>query len=223
MLLPPILGRLVDSGDRTGAERIASDFLNFFLMIAIPFAIGALLAGPSIVALLADAQTAYASRWVTCLVVLGTSLYGISVLHYQAAYVLARMQLVMMANLIGAILNIALNALLLYIFRDLTVAALASLISYGATTLYIVFALRRDWHFRIDWGRIGKFIIATIPMAVLLMLLGLRPLAVNPMGVMPLIGLVAGAATIYFVILWMWGGLRLQTITQIAAARSLGS
>ena len=220
MLLTPILGRLVDSGEQAGAQRLSSDFLHFFLMIAIPFAVGAALAGPSIVALLANNQTAEASRWVTCLVVVGTALYGVSVLYYQGAYVLGRMRLVMIANLIGVSLNIALNTVLLYLFRNLTVAALASLLSYGATTLYVVLALRQDWSFQLDWGRIGKFVLAMLVMAGALLLAGLRPLSVSTLSLWSLVGVIGLGAALYFAVLALIGGLGLQAIARIAANRS---
>jgi O-antigen/teichoic acid export membrane protein len=220
MLLPPILGKLVDSGDRAGAKRLASDFLHFFIMIAIPFAVGATLAGPSIIALLANSETAEMSRWVPCLVVVGTTLYGVSVLYYQGAYVLGRMRLVMIANLIGVTLNLTLNAVLLHFFRNLTVAAVASLLSYGATTLYVVNALRAEWSFELDWPRIAKFFAATLVMGVALYAFGLRPLSISPLSVWTLLGAIGTGVAIYFGVLALLGGLGLQLISRIAENRS---
>lgn len=223
MLLPPILSRLVDSGERVGAQLLASDFLHFFLMIAIPFAVGAALAGPSIVALLANRETAEASRWVTCLVVVGTALYGVSVLYYQGAYVLGRMRLVMIANLIGVSLNIALNTVLLYLFHNLTVAALASLLSYCATTLYVVLALRQDWSFQLDWSRIGKFAFSTSVMAAVLLAAGLQPLTVSSLSLWPLLGIIILGGALYFGILGFTGALKFQALVRIATNRAAGN
>jgi O-antigen/teichoic acid export membrane protein len=218
MLLPPILARLMDAGDRLSAERVASDFLHFFLMIAAPFAMGALLVGPSIIALLADPQTAYISRWVTAMVVLGTALYGFTLFCYQAAYVLGRMRIVMIANLIGAGLNLSLNIILLIIFRNINVAALACLLSYGATATYIAWALRGDWHFHLDPHRIAGFFGAACLMGAALMAIGFRPLTVSSLPLPYLAIAIIFAVAAYFVTLWLIGGLQLSSITQLEAS-----
>jgi len=219
MLLAPTLARMVDTGDKKGAERLTSGFLNFFFMVAVPYAVGALFVGPSIIAWLSNVETAEATVWVTALVVLGTAMYGVTLICYQAAYTLRRLRFVLRANFLGAGLNIALNIVLLSIFRNLTAAAVASLISYGVTALYIVWAIRPEWRLHPDWTNFVRFVVSAAAMGCALWSFGFWPLTISRMQLSNILGAVFAAATIYFAVLWVVGGFGTNVLQILRVSR----
>lgn len=218
MVLPPLLARTVDSGNRAAAERLTSDFLHLFLMIAAPYLFGSILLGPSIIAILSDPGTAHVTRWITTFVVMGTVMYGVTLLYYQGAYVLGRMRAVLIANIIGASLNIVLNLAFLAIFRNITAAAVACFLSYGASALYVVSATQSQWHLRFDWPRVFRFIFAASLMGGMLMLEGFRPLTVSHVPILGLIGAIAGATAFYFATVWAIGDFKFDMLTRFGTS-----
>jgi O-antigen/teichoic acid export membrane protein len=214
-MLPPIIARMVDSGDKASAERIASKLLSFFLMIAIPYAVGAVMAGPTIILMLSNRDAAEATVWVTALVVVGTVFYGVSLLGFQAAYVLGKTRIVLWANLVGAALNIALNVILLRLFHNLTVAAVASLVSYVAGCVYVIWELRAIWRLHIDWANVARYVTAASAMGVVLLAVGFEPVTVRDIKVLLLLEYIALGAAIYFGVLWTIGGFNIRQMGNV--------
>ncbi len=150
-LLKPALFRMIDAGDSAGAERLLAVFLRLYLFAAIPFAAGALMTEPSLVALLTNADIARASRWVGPLVAAASIFYGATLLVSLAAYVLARTGAILHASLAGAAANLGLNLVFLPLLGDLAVPAVTTLIGYAASCLYGSRALRPLWRLRVSW------------------------------------------------------------------------
>lgn len=221
MILPPILARAVDSGALKTAEKMTSDFLHLFLTIGFPYAAGAVLVGPTIVAAIAGFETAYISRWVTGIVVIGALMYGVTLLYYQAAYVLGHMRLVAIANGLGALTNIVANVVLLSIFRNITVAAIACLVSYAVTVIYIIVVIRNSWKIALDWSRLFRCIVSTVLMAALLIFLGFRPLTVTQISLANLALAILAASALYLGIAWIFGDLKFSVKQQAEPAHKV--
>jgi O-antigen/teichoic acid export membrane protein len=216
-VLVPTLARLIDLDQQAKAEELFAGFLRLFLMVAIPFAVGALMIGPSLIAMLTNQEIGLASRWVVPLVAVGTLFYGIMRLASLIAYVLGRTRIILGANLLGAALNLALNLALLPIFRDITVAAAATMASYAVGAAYAALALRSAWPMGIDRIAVLRFCAAGAAMAGLLWFLGYRPGAPLAGTILTLSAAILAAIIGYFLALSAFGGFGRREIAQIAA------
>jgi len=200
------LSRLVDLDARQEAERLLSGFLDFFLMIAMPFALGAVMVGPSIVALLTTPAIAAASCWVTPLVAVASIFYGFMILAFQVAFVEGRTLAIIQANVIGAAINLGLNLVLIPLFKDITIPAATTLVGYMVSCGFTVLALRRIWSLRVDALSIIRYCGAALVMGGALWLMGYRPAVPRASDAGTLISTMAIAAAVYFSSLALLGG-----------------
>lgn len=206
-VMKPYLFDMMDAGHRTQAEHLVATFLQLFLMLAIPFAAGALMLGPTIVALLTTPAIAEAGRMVAPLVALASIFYGATILMSLAAFVLARTRAILGATLVGAALNLGLNLALLPLFRDLTVPAAATLLGYVASCCYMSRALRPLWRVEVSGAAVLRFCVAAAAMTAVLWLAGFRPAAVSEVGAVPLAAALVAAVAVYLAALGAAGGL----------------
>ena len=207
LLLSPSLWRLVDTGKRADAERLITIFNRGFLMIAIPFVTGALLVGPSILATLASPEIGRASAWVMPLVAAASVPFAVTTACTAVLIALNRSQRVFIAAIIGAGFDLAANLIFLPLFRTITEPAIATLLGYTASCIYMSWVLRDSWPIRLEWDGLVRFAAASGIMAVALCAIGFRPGGViSGAGVPSLIAAVAGAAVLYFGSLWLLGG-----------------
>ena len=206
VVLPTQMSRLWDQGNRIEAEYLVKLCLHMFLMIAIPFVVGALLTGPSVLALLANAKCATAARWVVPLVASGMVFYGVVLLFQQIGFVTGHNARIQGVNAIALIANFGLNATILPFLPDITVAGATTLVAYLLAATMSIRVMLPVWRIPVDWGRLMRYVVATGIMAALLLVLGYRPGLVQEVSVLRLVCDVVGAMTSYFVGLMLVGG-----------------
>jgi O-antigen/teichoic acid export membrane protein len=195
----PVLTGMIESGRRPEAERLVAAFLRVFLLLALPFAAGASMLGPTIVALLTTPEIAGAGRWVAALVAPASVFYGVAMLAVQVAYVLGRTRIVVGTKLVGAAVIVILNLLLLPWLPTITVPAAAALVASVASCAYAVAALRSSqWRMRIELGAMCRVAASTAVMTAPLWLLGYRPAAVAVVGVASVALAIGLALPLYF-------------------------
>jgi O-antigen/teichoic acid export membrane protein len=200
-VLEPSLSRIFDRGDRLGAERLLDAGLRIFLMVAVPFIVGTLMLGPSLLALLTTPEIGWVGRWVLPLAAAGSLFFGVTRLLGQAAFVLARMRAALVATLVAASVDITLNSITLPIVKDISVVAAGMLAGYAVGCLYLYWAMRVEWQIEMDWSALGRFVVAACAMGTVLWLLGYRPVAVAVADPFALIASVGLGALIYFLVL----------------------
>ncbi len=206
-VLIPAVSRLVDTGNRLEAESMVGLFVRLFLLVSIPFAFGALMVGPSLVALMAGPQIAMASRWVIPSVSVAMIFYGVMRFAALIGFVIGRMRVLVGPMLIGAFINVGANFVLLPLLQDITVAGVTTLVGYAATAIYACRSLRSEWRVALQPKSILQFVLASIVMSLALWLLGYRPAAIADFSALYL-GLAITAASItYFGMLWLLGGI----------------
>jgi O-antigen/teichoic acid export membrane protein len=206
-VLSPIVSRLVDVGDRAAAERIVTTSLSLFLMVGIPFVVGTLMVGPSLLLLLTNADVAGASRWVAPFVAAGIVCCGILWIFETVVIGLNRPKLILFADAKGAAVNLGLNVVLLFFFRTIMVPAATTLIGYAVSAAALTLSLRRLWRLQVDWWDMLRFCVAALVMAGALWGFGFRPGAVNPVGVVRVTAGAVAGGVIYFAVLALIGGL----------------
>ena len=216
-LLTPAVSRLIDQGARAEAENMIAVFVRLFLMFVIPFAVGALMIGPSILGLLATPAIGMAGRWVVPLVAVATGFFGIMRFASLVAFVLGRTRLMVAPIFVGASINVGLNLLLLPLLKDITVAGFTTLLGYVASAVYACMLLHGEWRVVIDFKSILRFCAGAAVMGGSLWLLGYSPGVVTGLGIPHLIAAVAIGVIVYFSVLWALGGFGRRELDQLGS------
>jgi O-antigen/teichoic acid export membrane protein len=206
-VLPPPLCRLWDEGKQAEAEVLVSQSLRLFHIIAIPFIVGALLAGPSVVALLTTPAMALASRWAVALIAGGMLLYGMVILLSSVAFVTRQTTVILNANIIAVVGNLGLNLLILPFYPTVTIPAAVSVLAYGLSFSYAAWKIRHFMRLSFHWPTIARALLAAAGMAALLIALGYWPGTLAVSSVTPLALHISGAIVTYFALFLLVGGL----------------
>lgn len=206
-VLPPPLCRLWDEGQRHEAEELVSQSLRLFLVLAIPFVVGALMAGPSVVALLTTPTMALAGRWAVALISAGMLFYGIVILLSGVAFVTRQTSVILTANVIAVIGNLGLNAALLPFYPDVTVPAAVSVVAYGLSFSYALYKVRPHLRITFRWPSLLRSLLAAGVMGGGLFALGYAPGSLGPTQVGQVALHIGAAIVLYFGVFLLIGGL----------------
>ena len=189
MTLFPKVAALWDT-DRATAKRYIELSNKFYLTLSIPFTVACVVVAPRALEKLGNAEIAAQSAILTVLVALGFLLYGVSVMQAQVLHGARRTGVQGGVSVVAAVLNVALNVLLIPRI-GLVGSAIATALSYGATCFMLASVARK--HLAISYypAYLARCVVASLvmlaPMAALL-----------PHGTWGLVAaLFAGAAT-YF-------------------------
>lgn len=215
MILTPLLARKVDLGHRTESEHLLATAVRLFIMVAVPFAVGMLMVGPSFLGALTTVEVANAGRWVLPVVAIAAMFYGLTMLMGSVGVALNRLRMLLRADALGMALNLGLNLALLPLLHDITVAAATTLIGYVASAAYYRYLLRPHWLLQVEWGALLRFAAAASVMGTALWAMGYRPGVVAAVSVIPLLGSIAAAAAIYCAVLSGLGGLGRREFAEI--------
>lgn len=224
VVLPASLSRLLDSGHAEQARMMIDGFVRLFLLLAIPFCVGALMMGPGIITLLAGPEIAQAGMWVTPLIAIATVFYGLTLVASQIAFVLGATRSLLTANALAAAVTIILNFAGLALFPYLEVPAVVSLIAYATAFFWIMHVIGDSWPIHFPWTDMAKGLIAAMIMGATLWLLGwhteVAGYEASHQGAGALILGIGVALTVYALILIVLGGL---TKADLQFARNLFS
>lgn len=204
-----IILRTDNRGERGAAERFLETFMKFFLMVALPFAVGTLMFGTPVVTLLTTPEIGAAGRWVPPLVAVGSIFYGIVLLMDPVALALGRNR----ASLAGYA-ALALNLILLPLFRNVHVAAMTTLVGYVVCCLWMWNLLRADWRLSVDKLALLRY-PASVIMGLVLFVLGYDPTGGRPVDILPLVGGIIIGVVVYFAALGALGGVGRAELTEI--------
>jgi len=214
-VLMPTLSRALDVGERPRAEDIVRVLVRLSLMLSVPMAVGALMTGPSLIALLANREIAVASRWAVPLIAVSAVFLGVQRVASLVAFVLGRTRTILVGTLTGAIAKTAVCLVFLPMVPDLSVPAAAALVGYAACCVYILWVLRPAWRIAVEWGAVLRYGVASVAMGGALWLLEYRPGEISNAGPAGLaVGIVAGVV-IYFMALAALGGIGRQDLRHL--------
>jgi O-antigen/teichoic acid export membrane protein len=217
MILTPLLARMVDFGHRAESEHLVATAMRLFIMVAVPFAVGMTMVGPSLLGALTRVDVGVAGRWVLPIVAAAAMFYGLTMLMGSIGIALNRLSMLLRADALGMALNLGFNLALLPLLHEITVAAATTLLGYVASAAYYFYLLREHWRFHVEWGALLRFAAAAGIMGAALRAMGYRAGTVTAISVFPLLGGIAAAVIIYFVALIALGGLGRRERQQIAS------
>lgn len=215
IILTPLVARMVDLGHCAEAERLLATAMQLFIMVAVPFVVGAMMVGPSFLGTLTTVEVGVAGRWVLPIVAVAAMFYGLTMLMGSIGVALNRLRMLLRADGLGMVLNLGLNLALLPLLHDITVAAATTLVGYAAAAAYYGYLLRPHWRLQLEWGALLRFAAAASVMGAALWAMGYRPGAVAAISMLPLLGSIVAAVAIYCVVLSGLGGLGRRELAQI--------
>ena len=200
VILPRFLAQRVDSGEKTGAEALLARTVRIYTLLGMPFIFGSAMLARPLLRVLANTAISESAWTVVTPVAVGTVFYGLVITLSQAAYVSGATRTILIANTIGAVVDLVLVTAGIWLLPQLWVAGLATMIAYLVTFVYLFGQLRHDWTVRIDWPFTLKSLLAAAAMAALLALLGYGGIAPGASLVSLLLAILVATVT-YFAVL----------------------
>jgi len=168
VVLPPMVSRSIDSGDNMTSEKIINISIKVYLIASIPFVVGSLMFSKQILALFTTPEIADQAYIITPIVAFGALFYGLQLIISNVLFVTMKTKLMFKVNFYVAMLNLILNIILLYLFKEIVIAAITTTISYIFSLMYIFPKVNRFWKISIDWIAVYKAIFNSIIMGFFL-------------------------------------------------------
>ncbi|MBU1863193.1 MAG: polysaccharide biosynthesis C-terminal domain-containing protein, partial [Candidatus Omnitrophica bacterium] len=129
-VLRPLLSHAVDKGDTDVAVRLPLYMMRLYFLVGIPFITGCIVLSKPILVLIASNDVANAAHFVVPLVAVGILLYGINLFLVNILFVQQKTRVMFGINLVASLLNLILNIIFIYIYRNISVAAITTVITY---------------------------------------------------------------------------------------------
>lgn len=168
--LPQLLCRAVGNGNELEAQGMLNYALKIFLLLAIPFIVGCLTLGKPILTLLANQEVAEKAIWVAPIVALGTLFYGLNIILSNILFVRMKTYAMFKVNAIAAFFSLLANLILLFLFRDIIIAAITTCLSYTIAFIYLVISVRNErWAIDFEPLTIMKCLFASLVMGGVLL------------------------------------------------------
>lgn len=165
VVLLPLLSQRVDAGDVAGARRLIAGATRVFLLVSVPFVVGAWVLGEAVLRIYATDEIAREAWPVIPLVALGMIFYGLVLINTNLLFVRLRTGEMFCIYSGLAVLNIVLNIVLLKFFAHVAVAAIATLLGYLISYVWLMRRLRDDeLAFPIDHVWLARLLVAACVM-----------------------------------------------------------
>ena len=164
MVLPQFLSRSVDAGREEEARAMLNYALKGFLLLAIPFIVGASALSKPLLNLLGNEVVAQKAFLVTPFVATGMLFYGLYITLSNVLFVRMKTGAMLRMNAIVAFLSLTLNCILLYFFRSILMTAITALISFFVVFILMLRVVRKEWRVDFDVRAILKSVISALVM-----------------------------------------------------------
>ncbi|MDP3065144.1 MAG: MATE family efflux transporter, partial [Methanobacteriaceae archaeon] len=162
VVLPPLLSKAVDTGKEHEARVMIDYTIKGFLFIGIPFVLGSYVMSKPLLTLLANPEVAENAYLIVPIVAMGTIFYGLIVILSNVLFVQMKTGAIFRVNVIAALLNLTLNLVLIYIFRDIMMAALTTLFSYFIAFILISRTVAANWPLNFNLRILVKPVVASM-------------------------------------------------------------
>lgn len=172
VVLPPLIAQRIDAGDVLGAKRLLTGASKVFLLVSIPYAVGAAILGKEVLRLYANDEVAEAAWPVISIVAIASTFYGLILIRANMLFVRLKTGALFQINLVSVGLNIVLNIVLIKLFGNVIVAAIATLASYLFSYLLLDRKLKGEAaDLSIDMQWLMRTFLCSAGMALILALL----------------------------------------------------
>lgn len=167
-VMPQLMSKAVDGNNEHEAQRMLNYAIKIFLILAVPFVLGSAVLSKSILTLFANREVAENAYIVTPIVALGTLFCGLSFLLSNIFWVRLKTAALFKMNVFAAGFNLLANFIFLYLYRNINVAAITTLVSYFIGFMYAYKVASKDWQIDFQVPALSKSLVASIVMAAVL-------------------------------------------------------
>lgn len=169
VVLPPLLSKAVDTGKEHEARVMVDYTVKGFLLLSIPFVAGSYVVGRQLLTLLANAEVGTSAYLLVPIVATGILFYGLNVILSNVLFVQMKTRKIFWVNIMAAVVNLMLNLVLIYVFRDIMIAALTTLLSYFIAFVFMHRIVTSDWKLDFDLTAITKLVASSLLMVISLL------------------------------------------------------
>jgi O-antigen/teichoic acid export membrane protein len=206
-LLLPVLSKHYDDNNIADVRTILRHSLKYYSGIALPLVFALTVLSKPLLLVLTTPQIAANGYLVTPLVAAGTALVGADTVFFVILALKKRTALIGTIWMLSALLNFALN-LVLIPYLGLLGAALTTFLAFVLAFALTTYHSLREFKFDVDGGFIVKSVCGSSIMALFLMLW-------NPFGLLSIVISIALATVIYLTILLVLRGLTIEELKLI--------
>lgn len=199
-LLPAVLVSYYEENKIEKVKLYLKYSLKYFLLIAIPSAMGLSILSKPILLILTTPEIALNGYLVTPFVTLSALLFGIYSIIVNLLVLKKKTGITGIIWIIAAILNLSLNILLVPYFGILGAAGV-TLLSYTIAFIMTLYYTLKYFDFNFDFKFMLKSIFASILMSLFILL-------IKPIGILSIITTVLISIIIYFLVLLILGGIK---------------
>lgn len=202
MVIVPTLAYLYDNNQIEDVKKHLTYSLKYFLLLAIPSAVGLSLLAKPILQVLATSEFASAGSIVVPFVVAAMVLHGSYGIIYQPLILVKKTGLIGIAWGIAAVLNLGLNLLLVPRF-GIIAAAITTLLAFAVAIGWVYYVSFKYLRFNIDWVSILKSLVASAVMSGVVLLF-------DPTRLLDLLFAIVAGALVYFIAIYLLRGISQQ-------------
>lgn len=197
-MLPMALSKFYDEDDLRGVRLLLSYSLKYFLMLEIPSVFGLSLLSKSLLNIMSTSEIASEGYIITPLVAISALIYGVYIVFQKTLLLEKKTQIIGGIWMISAMLNLFLNVVLIPYF-GIIAAAITTIFSFGLSLLVVIYFSRKHLKFDTNPKFIGKCVLSSILMSLLIVNL-------NPVGLLNVFFTVLLCALVYFAVLFILKG-----------------
>ena len=201
VVAPPILARLKDQGRRKEIGGKINVIISIYLMVVFPFTLGTIILGEPLLFLYVGQDTGSAAAGLLPIISAAMFFYGASSFLIMILFVELKTSAIFTAQIVAGSVNVVANILLIYLYRDIHVAAWTTLASYVSALVIALQFVDTEYRIELIGLRAVKTAFSALAMFLFLYLLKFIGLDFYTMGGL-LIAITTGGI-MYLLLLWV--------------------
>ena len=203
-MLPAVLSKYYDENNMNEVKTVLKYSLKYFLLLAIPCALGLSLLSKPILTILSTPEIASQGYLITPFVAASALFFGAYAVIAQIIVLEKKTKITGTIWIMAAILNLGLN-LIFIPYIGILGAAITTLLAFALAFILTSYYSSKYFTFDIDFGFILKSIFASLVMSLVI-------IKWNPVGTLNVLIVIGVCAVVYSVILLLLGGVKKEEI-----------
>jgi len=173
-VLTPQLSRLFDKAKYSEAYALVDKCIDLHFLLTLPFIIGAMFMGPTLINLISATKLSIAQGWSIVLLPIGMSFYGLYLIICHIAFVTGHNGSVQAVNIYALLVKLGFSVFLLSMFNYIDILGLVVCVSSILTFYLAIRTINPYWKFTFSRWNAVKVVISCIPMVFIMYYLDYR-------------------------------------------------
>jgi len=161
-VLTPLLCRAVDEDKKKEAKSLVNYALKLFLVLVIPFIAGSFVLSKPLLTIFANQEVANAAHLIMPIVAIGILFFGLSIILSEVLFVQMKTKIIFIVLAGAALLNLLLNIVFIYMFRNIIIAALTTFVSYFVAFVFLNSKIQKSFRIKYDSIFILKLVCSAV-------------------------------------------------------------